>query len=297
MIVGTTMSTLERKRISDMRRDEKLPIAIIGYGFVGSAVHSAFIPEHTYCRVVDPNVEVPDYGAESVTLDKLCEEKNSWLTFLCLPTLSQEDGSVDVSIVDEVLTKLNEAYFDGVIVLKSTITPDYLNTIQDKFPFLALVYNPEFLTAANAKKDILNPRFQVFGGDGDFCQYVEKFYYTHTNIKVVPSFKTTMEAASMVKYAINSWLATKVVFMNELHTLFHEENCVDSWELFTSILGCDDRIGPSHMKVPGPDGFGYGGYCFPKDTLAFERYASSLGVDLTVLQQAIETNEAIWMRQ
>ena len=95
--------------------------------------------------------------------------------------------------------------------------------------------------------------------------------------------------ASLVKYTINSFLATKVIFFNEIFNLFNQINSNESWDIFTSIISKDERIGDSHMMVPGHDGrFGFGGACFPKDTSALISYADSLDVDLSLIKDAIK---------
>ena len=93
----------------------------------------------------------------------------------------------------------------------------------------------------------------------------------------------------MLKYIINSFLATKVVFMNEMNQLADKHNY--EWRRMEQFLKMDQRIGLSHMKVPGPDGFfGFGGGCFPKDTEAFINYAKTFDLSLNVLDAAVKKN-------
>ena len=96
-----------------------------------------------------------------------------------------------------------------------------------------------------------------------------------------------MKTAAYAKYAINSFLATKVVFFNQLQDMFGE----DGFNELTKIISMDQRIGESHMMVPGPDGkYGFGGMCFPKDTSAFVK--SGRG-KLTLLERVREINKEI----
>ncbi|NJO64266.1 MAG: hypothetical protein HC836_40685 [Richelia sp. RM2_1_2] len=82
--------------------------------------------------------------------------------------------------------------------------------------------------------------------------------------------------------------------MNELYKLHSCSGAESSWEQFTDMLRRDPRIGDSHLKVPGPDGyFGFGGHCFPKDTAGLLFYAQLLGIDLSVLNQAVRKNKEI----
>jgi UDPglucose 6-dehydrogenase len=100
---------------------------------------------------------------------------------------------------------------------------------------------------------------------------------------------TNISTASYIKYGINTFLATKVMFFNELEALFDGE-----LEDITGAMAFDPRIGTSHMQVPGPDGKkGFGGMCFPKDTKAFALYARNQGKPLEILEKVIEINEKI----
>jgi UDPglucose 6-dehydrogenase len=95
--------------------------------------------------------------------------------------------------------------------------------------------------------------------------------------------------AALAKYIINSFLATKVVFMNEMYQLAETQGY--SWQKVRSLIDTDERIGRSHTRVPGPDGtFGFGGMCFPKDTLALLEYAKQQSVQLNVLDSAVKKN-------
>ena len=133
---------------------------------------------------------------------------------------------------------------------------------------------------------------QILGGKWRDCEVVEKVYIRHSSVKTVPTFKTDLITASLLKYTINSWLATKVVFFNEVHNLFEATGSKFSWEQFTDMLTRDPRVGDSHLSVPGPDGkFGFGGHCFPKDTRALLYYSKGKGSKLKLLEQAIKLND------
>ena len=263
----------------------KYSIGIIGRGFVGSAVSNGFSNIDQY--VVDPRI------SEDNTIDKLVSEFDPPLTFICVPTPPLEDGSIDVSIVEDVLEQLDNACYKGIVVVKSTIIPDYLHVFKKSYK-LKIVNNPEFLTESNASKDFINPNMQVLGGKFKDCVIVEKAYNRYSDVRVVPTFKVDLSTASLIKYSINSWLATKVVFFNELQNLQKASSSMVSWNQFTDMLTRDPRIGDSHMKVPGPDGeYGFGGHCFPKDTEALIHYAQSKNIKLSLLEKAVSKNKKI----
>ena len=263
---------------------QKLKLGIIGKGFVGGSVAHGF----------DKNVEqiIVDPIHSKITL-KECVDKEPHIIFICVPTPQSKTGEVDVQISRSVLDELNDLKCDSVVVIKSTITPDHLTKFAQDYP-LRLVYNPEFLTEANAHWDFCNPPMQILGGEWNDCEEVERAYVQHSSVKIVPTFKTDIITASLLKYTINSWLATKVIFMNELYRLHNESGADSSWEQFTDMLKRDSRIGDSHLQVPGSDGnFGFGGHCFPKDTSAFIHYAQDLKASLNLLEKTININKKI----
>ena len=99
-----------------------------------------------------------------------------------------------------------------------------------------------------------------------------------------------MKNAAYAKYTINSFLATKVIFFNELYNMY----CDDGFDELTELVAMDERIGKSHMTVPGHDReFGFGGMCLPKDTLAFATSASRKGSPLKLLEEAILINNEL----
>jgi UDPglucose 6-dehydrogenase len=259
-----------------------LKLGIIGKGFVGSAVANGFDKD---CEqvIVDPKY----------TDNELTDVLDCKIVFVCVPTPVSKDGSCDVSIVDDVLMELSMRDYKGVVAVKSTIIPDYLHEFKKGFD-LKIVYNPEFLTEANANEDFKNPPFQVFGGKWRDCEVVEKAYLRYSSVRIVPTFKVDLTTASLLKYTINSWLATKVTFFNELKQLHELGSSMVSWEQFTDMLSRDERIGKSHMQVPGPDGEpGFGGHCLPKDTEALLNYADKKNIKMSVLRKAVQTNKKI----
>lgn len=262
-----------------------LKLGVVGSGFVGGAVINGFNKPNVEMWVVDP--------AKTKTTMQNLVENDPHLIFVCVPTPESDSGAVNVSVVDQVLSELTKFGYSGIIVIKSTITPDHLENFVEIYP-LRIVYNPEFLTEANAHNDFINPPMQILGGVWEDCETVERAYVEFSKVKVVPTFKTDIVSASLLKYTINSWLATKVVFMNEMYQLHRASGAKTSWDQFTDMLQRDKRVGESHLRVPGPDGqFGFGGHCFPKDTAGLLSYAEDNSVDLSVLSKAVSTNAQI----
>ncbi len=280
-----------------------MKLGIIGTGFVGSAVQSGFdLVGNQF--VVDPKFN-----------DNTIEDLFNWeaeIIFVCVPTpqvavevinipysqikitpeFKTEHLDVDTQLARRILSELNQLEYKGVVVVKSTITPHHLKQFKTLYSNLRLVYNPEFLTEANSLQDFINPNMQILGGELEDCIEVEQAYIHYSKVKIVPTFKTDLTSASLIKYTINSWLATKVSFFNELFHLHQSRDAETTWEQFTDMLKRDPRVGDSHMQVPGPDGmFGFGGHCLPKDTKALLYYSKLEGAPLSLLETIINRNE------
>jgi len=192
-----------------------------------------------------------------------------------------------------VMQKLNTS--KGLLVIVKSTVPAYkLQSIKEQCVDIRIVYNPEFLTEKNYIDDFVNPAMHVFGGMNADTDAVEKLYLEHSDCKECPVFKVDLITASMVKYCINSFLATKVTFMNEMYDVLRAARGAD-WNTFTDIIANDPRIGKSHMRVPGADGQrGYAGSCFPKDTAALAWFAREiLNTPFTQLETSITINDTL----
>tara|TARA_B100000900_G_C20422115_1_gene651403 strand:- start:66 stop:905 length:840 start_codon:yes stop_codon:yes gene_type:complete len=255
---------------------------IIGCGFVGCALAEG-IKSSAEILKVDPKL--------GTNISDLCIF-NPDLIFICLPTPMALDGTIDISIIENALIEIKELNLTALIIIKSTIHPGNIEEIEKKFP--DFVYNPEFLREQFAYEDFVNSDLIVFGGEKRSCKILAKFYENYTKCKNKEFMFTDAKSASLIKYAINSFLATKIIFFNELKELFDNIGTNENWDVFTKLISIDKRIGDSHMKVPGDDGkYGFGGACFPKDTSAFLKYAESRGIKLNLIKNVINTNNQI----
>lgn len=237
-------------------------IGIVGYGFVGKAMAGVF--QTTDTIVVDPKYT-------SFTVQDLAE--NIDIVFICLPAPTLDDGSVDSTLISNVFNELSSIKFTGLVVLKSTVPPDTASELSSYN--LSYIYSPEFLREAHWQHDALNPEVIILAGASSNCAALEAYYKTNSHILSHKlNFKyLDYKGAALAKYAINTYLASKVVFMNQLNQvysdMYKESVTTKDWVEFVKCITQDSRIGTSHMLVPGPDGnFGYGGTCFPKDVKA-----------------------------
>lgn len=249
-----------------------MKILIIGHGFVGKAVEYGF-------AAVDKYIVDPKYGN---SLDNIALSDYAY-TFVCVPTPMSDSGAIDYSILDSVMSQLNNKYrpVNHKIIIKSTVTPDILKLYEDR----GVVYNPEFLREKTAFEDFVNPDFHVFGGCAYDTAVVQDLYEQHSSCKKCPTFHVTYAEASLIKYAINSFLATKVTFFNQLFDVANEAGA--NYNAIIKVLEQEPRIGKTHLRVPGFDNKrGFGGSCFPKDVNALVNYSDKL----TLLEQVVHIN-------
>jgi UDPglucose 6-dehydrogenase len=251
-----------------------MKLLIIGHGFVGKAVDYGFSNSDVVKTIIDPkygnsidDVVISDYDA----------------TFVCVPTPMKSDGSIDSTILDTVMEQINSQSRSRIhrIIIKSTVTPDIIN----KHAHDGIVYNPEFLREKTALEDFVNPDFHVFGGLNWDTIAVEELYRKYSSCRICPTFHVSYKEASLIKYAINSFLALKVIFFNQLFDVAQESGA--SFNKIIKALDEEPRIGNSHMRVPGFDSKrGFGGACFPKDTAALIAFTDKM----TLLEKAVNIN-------
>ena len=259
-----------------------MKIGIIGYGFVGKAL-AAGLNEDVSLLKIDPKL--------NTNINDLIDFKPNAI-FICVPTPMNEDFSQDISILNDVIKKLNVLNLQSLIVIKSTVLPKYIIEIEKQIS--EFIYNPEFLREKHANQDFIESKLIVFGENNTSAKKLEEIYRGHSKCICTDYIYTDAIAASLIKYTINSFLATKVTFFNELNSLFNQSGTEESWDNFILAIANDPRIGNSHMQVPGHDGrLGFGGACLPKDSNAFNIYSEEVGEPLSLLKKVIKTNNKI----
>jgi nucleotide sugar dehydrogenase len=258
---------------------DKFKIGIVGHGFVGQAVDYAFTNPIVEKFYVDPK-----YGTN---IDNLVEWQPH-MTFVCAPTPMMSNGAMDATIVNDAVLKLIEHTNSG-IAIKSTVTPDVIKnlmvTVAFKDAINRVVYNPEFLTENSAKEQFIHAPFHVFGGSPQAVEGLVSVYNMFSMCTMNNVFRTAPVEAAFIKYAINSFMATKVTFFNQLYDAATGMGA--SFNNIIAGLEQDPRMGKSHMRVPGFDGKrGFGGACLPKDTSAFNHAFKGF----TLLEKVITIN-------
>ena len=203
-------------------------------------------------------------------------------------------------IVEGVLNEINimcdewEYYGNEqrTIIIKSTVPPGTTERWNKEYKYIDIAFNPEFLTEANAEDDFKNQNKIIIGSTRKVGSIVKNIY--SKVFPKVPIIKTSATIAEMIKYFTNCFLAMKVSYANEMYQIC-EKLDID-YDKVVEYAVRDERIGTSHLNVPGPDGdFGFGGHCFPKDLNALINLAEKqgLGLDINVLKATLDTNNKV----
>jgi UDPglucose 6-dehydrogenase len=292
-----------------------MKIAVIGQGFVGGSLTTVFAERGFSVFAYDKSDKYA-HGASGcvgttgagfptniVGLVESCEMllDFSGVYFICVPTPMFEDGAADTTIVESVLDELAVVPGERIAVIKSTVPPGATEKWNKKYGAsnrLHIVFNPEFLTEANALDDMRNQERIVLGGPRPWINTVKLVF--QTAFPKVPIIKTSSTTAEMVKYVTNCMLSVKVAFANEIAQICE---ALDSgglnidYDKVVEYAKFDKRLGDSHWAVPGPvathDGRyvrGFGGHCFPKDINALMFVAKECGVDPKVMKGAWDKN-------
>ncbi len=262
-----------------------MKIGIIGKGFVGTAVEYGFTCDENFkaqIKIYDINPDLSTHSLSETVND-------SDFVFISVPTPSNIDGSINLESLNSVLQKINGCIKNNcVILIRSTVTPGTSSKFSKKYPSLKIVFNPEFLTEKNANYDFINQSRIILGGKKELTSRVARLYNLRFN-ENIPIIETNYQTAELIKYMNNTFLATKVSFMNEMFLIANEVNA--DWNKAVEGFTLDNRVGSSHVNVPGHDGqFGFGGSCFPKDIQALIKFSEDLNIDLKVIKAAWDTN-------
>lgn len=222
--------------------------------------------------------------------------QQSEISFICVGTPSNGDGSINLQYVEQVCSDIGQAVArkEGIhtVVVKSTVIPGTTEGVV--IPALekqsgkkagkgfSVVSNPEFLREGNAVHDFFNPDRVIIGAQDETSGELVKQLYSPVDC---PKMITSLKTSEMIKYVSNAFLATKISFANEIGNLCKVHG-IDSYEVFQGV-GMDARINPAFFR----SGIGFGGSCFPKDVLALIEFAKTSGTERNILQAVITTNE------
>ena len=291
-----------------------MKIAVVGTGYVGLVTGTCFSETGNSVSCVDIDEkkikklkkgEIPIYepgldalfernvkqGRLHFTTDLKEGIEGAKIIFLALPTPPGEDGSADLQYVLKVaedLGPLLESY--TVIVDKSTVPVGTAKKVYDKIAASAkvefdVVSNPEFLREGVAVEDFMKPDRVVIGTQSKKAMEVMEKLYAPLVRQGNPILFMDEASAELTKYAANSFLATKITFMNEIANLC--EHLGADVDAVRRGIGTDTRIGKRFLFA----GIGYGGSCFPKDVQALARSATKVDYDFKILKSVMEINQ------
>jgi len=289
-------------------RNLQMKIAVLGTGYVGltTAVALAHLGHQVtgidinaervevlnqgHCPIVEK--EMPEFltlGLENQRLHFTTDVNaaaTAELVFVCVPTPASPTGHPDMSAIEMACSQFKPVIAAGaVVVCKSTVPVGTNHRIREWLgrPDVTVASNPEFLREGTALSDFLEPDRVVIGVENapEAEPLVQLFSAITDNIHVVETAE-----AELIKYAANAFLATKLSFVNEISRLADATGA--KADAVLTALGSDNRISPQFL-TPGP---GWGGSCFPKDTLALRQLAEDRDVEAPVITAAIESNRA-----
>lgn len=291
-------------------------IGIIGTGYVGLVTGACFSEFGVFVTCVDKDRSKIDALEKGIIpfyepgLDELVQRnlkqgrlkfttdiketvESSLVIFIAVGTPPKKDGSADLKYIDNVAAEIAR-YMDGykVIVTKSTVPVGtgkrvkgiIKKNLQGNNNF-DVVSNPEFLREGAAINDFMRPNRIVIGASSQQAIAIMKDLYEPLYLIETPFVITNVETAELIKYAANSFLATKISFINEMANLCEKTGA--DVNMVAKGMGLDQRIGSKFLHA-GP---GFGGSCFPKDTRAIIKIAEDYGTELGVVRAAVKANE------
>lgn len=251
-------------------------IGIIGYGFVGKAQEYLF-------KTKNFPILCYDKFLESSSLEDVVT--GSDYIFVCVPT-PYKDDAIDLAIMNEVIGAIAPMVrgTNTVIVIKSTVIPGTTAQYAQQYPDCHFSMSPEFLREKHYQEDVMKPDRMVVGSDEPgIAARVSALY--KSCLPDAPIFESSATAAEMVKYMSNCFLATKIIFANEMFDLC-EALDVD-YDAVKEMVAADKRIG-GYLDVTALRGFG--DKCLPKDMIALRALFKRMGVDDTLLKTVWEKN-------
>ena len=214
------------------------------------------------------------------------------VAFICVGTPPKPDGDANLLAVESAARAVaRHATRDLVVVEKSTVpvgTAGWLReTLTRERPDLSfeVVSNPEFLREGKAVQDALEPDRILVGADSPGGFEAMQRVYRPWTVKGTLLIETDIATAELAKHACNAFLALKISYINAIAQVAERSNA--DVVAIADVMGSDPRIGRAFLNA----GLGYGGYCFPKDLVAFDRLATRLGVDLPLLREVARIND------
>ena len=302
-------------------------INICGFGFVGGSIGHVLEKNNIHYNVYDviTPIKTGTYSYYDDINNMVNESENELdmprfthdvdrpqgtnIYFISVPTPSDDDGNCDTSIVEKVVKDLSLAIKKkSIILIKSTVKPGTIRELYEKYhnELVDIVFCPEFLRELTAKDDMYNANFSLFGNhSGKDDDTTEKLINLFTNYmykhKKLPFYKRllsqkggfkcytrTFEEMELFKYTINTFLAVKVWYFNEIYEICNKFNI--DYQSFKTLFPLEPRIGKYGTTVPGDDGRGFSKKCLPKECRGMKGLQNELNIPNNVLDEILTRN-------
>lgn len=262
-----------------MKKENSIKVAIIGYGVVGKAMHTLF-----------PNALVYNGEKHPIGKSKYADVNRAQVAFVCVPTPTKPDGHCDISIVEEVVSKLQTP----LIVIRSTIEPGTTDKLSKKYN-KHIVFCPEYVgeTAAHPLKDEANRQFIILGGERQDTNKAIEVFQDAYNASVKIRQMTAIEA-EVAKYLENRHIAFAVAECNEAYDLCQALG-VDYNNVREAVFQDDPRMSP-YWTFVYPKNRGFDSKCIPKDIYAIAAKARDVGAPLEITEKILEINKK-WLNR
>ena len=296
-----------------------MKVSVIGSGYVGTTVAACFanlghevtaidIDEDVVDTLNEGNAPIDEPGLEELLethVGNRLEATTSYdavpesdVTFLAIGTPSNEDGSIDLTALEAAAEATGEALAEKserhLVVIKSTVTPMSIEDVLEPAvkrgandnENVEIGMNPEFLREGSAVSDFLHPDKVVYGTNSEWAtETLHEVFEPLLEQHDADIVETDPATASMIKYANNAFLASKISLVNDLGNICKEFG-LDAYEVMEAV-GLDDRISEQFLR----SGVGWGGSCFPKDVDAIIAAAREEGYDPALLEATVEVND------
>ncbi|MFD1598847.1 UDP-glucose 6-dehydrogenase AglM [Halobellus rarus] len=299
-----------------------MQLSIVGSGYVGTTIAACFaevghdvvnvdIDEETVATLNDGDAPIHEPGLDDLVAEHAGDRlrattdyaavRDTDVTFLALPTPSEDDGHIDLSIMKAGARSLGATLAEKdephLVVTKSTVVPTTTEEViapileeesgKTLGEDLDIGMNPEFLREGSAVEDFLSPDKVVLGSETERAAGTLRAVFDPLVARAEdpPVVETGVAEAEMIKYANNGFLAAKISLANDIANICKEYD-IDSEEVLSAI-GLDHRIGSAFLGA----GVGWGGSCFPKDVAAIIAAARDVGYDPAMLEAAVEVND------
>lgn len=259
-------------------------IGILGsHGIVGGSLRKYFEKK--------PNYKLFLYDKKNI--GSMSEVNKADFIYICLPTPYIPGRGCDISLIKHAIKEVTGC---KVLIIKSTVIPGTTEKLQSRFPQHKLLFNPEFITEETSDQDMCFPDRQILGYtrnsftiSKDVIQQLPLAPYE----RIVPA-----TVAEFIKYATNTWFATKVAMNNELYDLCKKVGLTNGeWDEVVSGMTADKRIGRTHLTIIHKNKRGYWGKCLPKDMKSFIEFANENGVKLPIRQAVDSYNDNLLKKQ